>query len=80
MTWSEVAQLLTALGVVGNCAISFRNSRKIDASNENVKKIEIATNHMKDALVESTKVASHAQGLAEGLAEGKASIAPRGTL
>jgi hypothetical protein len=39
------------------------------ATAENVKKIEVATNHMKDALVASTAKASHAEGLAEGKAE-----------
>ena len=71
MTWGELAQLLTAFAVLGNCVLSWRNSRKIDASNENVKKIELATNHMKDALVAATAKASHAEGLAEGKREAR---------
>lgn len=30
MTVGELSQLLTALAVLGNCALSYRNSRKID--------------------------------------------------
>lgn len=30
MSVAEFAQLLTAFAVAGNCAISYRNSRKID--------------------------------------------------
>jgi putative effector of murein hydrolase len=38
----------------------------------NIKKIELATNSMKDALVEATGRASHAEGKAEGMAEAEA--------
>lgn len=72
MTVPELSQLIIALGVLSNCALSWRNSRKIDSSNENVKKIEVATNHMKDALVAATAQASHAKGVAEGKAAERA--------
>jgi hypothetical protein len=41
-------------------------------TNKITKQTEINTNSMKDALVASTKLASHAEGLAQGQAEGKA--------
>lgn len=36
--------------------------------------VRVATDGMKDALVKSTAVASHAKGLAEGLAIGKITV------
>jgi hypothetical protein len=75
VTPTETALIISACGtflsslVAGLSAlISLSNSRKIDLSNENVRKIEVATNHMKDALVAATAKASHAEGLAEGRA------------
>jgi hypothetical protein len=38
-------------------------------------KTEINTNHMREQLVDSTKIASHAEGKEEGRAEGKADAA-----
>ncbi len=61
-------------GVVSTM-VALGNRREISASRAdiqdnaaNVKKIEVATNSMKDALVQATRVAAHAQGLAEGKA------------
>lgn len=68
----DVAQMLTALAAVGSMLASLRNAAKIEKSNENIHKIEIATNHMKDALVQATAQASHAQGVADGKAAERA--------
>ena len=38
-------------------------ARKVAAMGENIKKVEVQTNHIKDALVASTALASHAQGV-----------------
>jgi hypothetical protein len=73
VTPTEVALIIGACGTLlgplvaaFSVVISMRNSRKMDATQENVRKIEVATNHMKDALVAATAKASHAEGLAEG--------------
>jgi hypothetical protein len=74
MTVDEFTRLLSAIGgITSPIAIILigRLSKKTDNTNENVKKIEIATNSMKDALVKATAAASHAAGLAEGLTQGR---------
>ena len=55
-------QGIIALGVVANVIQSLINRH-------NIKKIELATNSMKDALVEATARASHAEGRSEGIRE-----------
>jgi HAMP domain-containing protein len=45
-------------------------------NNRNIRKIEIATNSMKDALVASTAKASDAIGEARGLAKGRSEERP----
>lgn len=89
MTVHDFSDLIIAFGVISANALAWRaaaasqrngekidtTNLKVDASNENIHKIEIATNHMKDALVASTAKASHAEGLAEGKAE-KANSTP----
>ncbi len=42
--------------------LSFRTNKAIKLTQENVTKIEVATNSMKDALVASTAKASYAEG------------------
>lgn len=69
---SAGASMLSAVAGSIGIIISSRNGRKLDSTISNVSKIEIATNSMKDALVASTAKASHA----EGVAEGRASLAP----
>jgi len=65
MTGTEAALIIsssaTLITSMTAAALSLRNGF-------NIKRIEVATNHMKDALVESTAKASHAEGLAEGKA------------
>jgi hypothetical protein len=72
MTITETTQILTSFAsmVTAGAALwaSLRNARKIDVQAGDIKKIEIATNSMKDALVKATGEAAHAAGLAEGKA------------
>jgi hypothetical protein len=55
---------------------------KIDATKEDVHKVELATNSMKDQLVAATKIASHAEGYTQSEADQKAREAEqaKGTL
>ena len=81
----ELIIALTALlgtipGIIA-AILTFRVAGKVkEQSNtlfetkENVKKIEIATNSMKDALVAATDAAAHAKGKVEGRAEVKAEL------
>ena len=46
-------------------------------SRNDIRKIEVATNSMKDALVRSTDVAARAEGKAEGKLEERAEVADR---
>lgn len=68
----EIASLIMAvatfIAVVGNLAIAFINSNKIEA-------IHVATNSMKDALVKTTGDAARAEGKEEGRIEGEVKAA-----
>jgi hypothetical protein len=55
-TWGEIAQIVTAGAAVGALLNSIRNSRKIEV-------VHKATNSLTDRLVETTKLASHAEGM-----------------
>jgi hypothetical protein len=55
----EVAQLITAVVLALNFWQSRRNGQKIEA-------VHLATNSMKDALVESTSKESYARGVKAG--------------
>jgi hypothetical protein len=59
----EFAQLLTAFAVVGNCAISFRNSKKIEVVHDLTKKVQQETDGMKTELVNEVRAASFAKGV-----------------
>jgi 5-enolpyruvylshikimate-3-phosphate synthase len=69
MTPTEAALLIAALGTsipsVGTFILTAMNKRDI-------KKLEINTNSIKDALIATTKIASYAEGVAEGIAKEKA--------
>ncbi len=60
---STLATSLTA-AVVALVTLARQGTMK-----ENIQKIEVATNSMKDQLVKATASASHAEGKAEGRAE-----------
>lgn len=59
---SAIAQLLLAIGVVGNMLLSWRNGRKI-------KEVHDATNGMKDELISTTQIAGEAKGRLDEQAE-----------
>ena len=58
-TLGEIAQLITALVLALNFYQSYRNGKKIE-------QVHLATNSMKDALVESTSKESYARGVKAG--------------
>jgi len=58
-TIGELAQLITAIVLALNFWQSYRNGKKIE-------QVHIATNSMKDALVESTSKESYARGVKAG--------------
>jgi hypothetical protein len=58
-TLGEIAQLITALVLALNFWQSYRNGKKIE-------QVHLATNSMKDALVESTSKESYARGVKAG--------------
>jgi hypothetical protein len=58
-TLGEVAQLITAIVLALNFYQSYRNGKKIE-------QVHLATNSMKDALVESTSKESYARGVKAG--------------
>lgn len=66
--------VLLGIGVIAafNAWQSTKTQKISQEALEISRKTEINTNSMKDALVAATKLASHAEGLAEGRVEGKA--------
>jgi hypothetical protein len=86
VTPTEAALIIAACGTVLSpivaglsALISLSNSRKLDTTNAkfeatktDLHRLEINTNSIKDALIASTKLASHAEGVAEGIAKEKA--------
>jgi len=69
---ATTVQFLTALCSLAAAIISTISMLRLGKTNDNVLKIEVATNSMKDALIKSTAMASHAEGKAEGNVEGRA--------
>lgn len=66
----QIPFIITAIvtGIVAIKKINQQNE-KLDENTKITKEINIATNGMKDELVRATAEASHAQGLAQGLAK-----------
>jgi hypothetical protein len=62
-------QLLNTLGLIILALLNIYALHRGSKTQALVLKIEQATNSMKDALVEATAKASHAEGLAEGKSE-----------
>jgi hypothetical protein len=52
----------TLIGLL-NLAHQIKVARKVFDMGENIKNVEVQTNHIKDALVASTALASHAEGV-----------------
>ena len=74
--------VITAIIAWQSKRVSEANGLKLQKTQDNVTKIEIATNSMKDALVKATGEAAHAAGIVEGVAkaESKASDVAIGKL
>jgi len=71
---TSIAALVAALVSAAGVFVSLRNGRKVDATAAKVESAVIiakatheATNGLVAKLVESTKVSSHAEGVAEGI-------------
>lgn len=75
MTWSELAQLLTALAVVATFvrgwAADRRANRKLDDADRKLDELHRTTNGMKTELVDEVRKASFAAGV-KAQAEGEA--------
>ena len=76
MTGSDIALIITAIGSLIAAAASSAavligawSARKLIPVIDQVQKIEISTNSMKDALVTATAKAEHAAGMVAGRAE-----------
>lgn len=61
-----LAQFITAVVLALNYMQSRRNNQAIQSQAANIEKIEIATNSMKDRLVQVTGEAKYAEGLKHG--------------
>lgn len=78
MTGGEIALIITAIGTLLSAVASASaavigafNTLKLNRTAEQVEKIEVATNSMKDQLVAATASSSHALGKTEGRQEVK---------
>lgn len=60
----DIAQLIEAIAICLSVWLTWRNGRGIE-------RVHLATNSMKDALVESTAKASLLEGTAAGLEQGR---------
>lgn len=69
---TAMASLVAAIFAGVASIMSIRNAAHLQVVKEDVHKIELATNSMKDQLVKATGDAAHAEGKAEGKAEQKA--------
>ena len=81
MTGSDIALIITSIGSLVaavtssiSVIISAWSARKLIPVVDQVQKIEVATNSMKDALVAATAKAEHAAGVVAGRAEVTAEI------
>jgi hypothetical protein len=77
MDGAQLAQVITSFatlcGVVGGIIVQIRSSARVDTKindqHEIVKKLELNTNSIKDALVASTAKASNLEGQMQGRAD-----------
>lgn len=67
MTAGEFAQILTAIGVLGGVAVSWRNGRKTDRVADKVEEVHRSTNGKMDQLLAVTGASEKAKGVMEGL-------------
>lgn len=64
MTFTEIAQIITALAAVGAVAMSYRNSRKIES-------VHVSINSRMDQLLLATNASAKAEGIKEERERGK---------
>lgn len=76
MTGGDIALIITALGSLlaamssaAAVVLGALNARRLLPIAEQVQKIEVATNSMKDRLIEATAKSEHAAGVVVGRAE-----------
>jgi hypothetical protein len=67
MTIGEFAQLMTAMAVCGNVAVSWKNGRKLTDQGKRLEAVHVSTN----GLSERAEVLAKALGVAEGKATEK---------
>jgi hypothetical protein len=63
MTFSEIAELITAVSALGAVVLGVRNGNRIQNIHLSIDLLEKNTNSIKDALVASTAKASFAEGM-----------------
>jgi outer membrane murein-binding lipoprotein Lpp len=66
---TAVGTLLTAIASGTAVIIGALNTIKLNRTAADVRKIEVATNSMKDQLVAATATGAHAEGVAQGRAD-----------
>jgi hypothetical protein len=69
---ADIALLIGAFGWVVPGVLAFLTYRRAGQASVDIRKIEIATNSMKDALVLATATGEHAKGVIQGRADEKA--------
>lgn len=72
-TWSETAQLVTAIAAIGGWISSLINRSKIKKIKQQVVAVHNLTNSRMTELLSEVKVSSHAAGKAEGIKESNGS-------
>ena len=65
MTFTEIAQLITAAAAVGAVIMSARNGRKADLAQKAIQEVHLSINSRMDQLLEAARVAAHAAGMSE---------------
>lgn len=65
----NVVNLLNTIALLGIAFLTYRTHSLTKETKDVAVKTEVNTNSMREALVKSTAVASHAEGKVEGLAE-----------
>lgn len=71
MTPGEFAQILTAIGVLGGVAVSWRNGRKLDSQGQKIEAVRRSTNGLSERNEAIAKKLGVAEGKATGLQQGR---------
>lgn len=73
-----IGGLPATLAALGALVIGWKNAAKVDKQTENITKIEVATNSMKDALVKATRDKALLEGHADGVESEKSRAVAEG--